>query len=318
MVWHSKIAPKKKEVTYPEFLVRATSTFGGRGDRGGAAGGQRKLGDSVHWRSRAHAAKFFWWGARRTSLADAMGRHVGVRRCLARFVSSVLGLTHSHGGEGNVPAAFGTVGWFQGEAACNFDWLFDVEITLHFIFLSPKRKFAHFTIQRGVSLEEVSLKGEKPEMEKSEVFRRRIVGEENRWSIPACLLSLTCPSDVDLELRLRMHGKRPVVENQVDHNKWSCVSEFSMGLNKCGETLDVIFVFLSPPQFNPIFFVLSQMTFLCFFAGLFAIYFPECQNWWSVFFWKNFCSCFLGKNVAGFRQRFHKNTVFARLGLGFE
>ncbi len=60
-------------------------------------------------RKRAEQAWRMRWGG---MLACAMSRAI---------VSSVLGLTHSHAGEGNVPAAFGTVGWFQGEAVCNFD-----------------------------------------------------------------------------------------------------------------------------------------------------------------------------------------------------
>ena len=78
-------------------------------------------------------------------------------------------------------------------------------------------------------------------MEKSEMPRRRIAGKRaveedahlsaKKERIECTDLSLACPLpeasqvDIDPELRLRMRGKRPAVDNQVDQSKRSCVNE---------------------------------------------------------------------------------------------
>ena len=80
---------------------------------------------------------------------------------------------------------------------------------------------------------------EESEMEKSEMPRRRIGGKrtvEEDAHVPAkkerieCTdLSLACPlpeaSQVDVDPELRLRGKRPAVDNQIDQSNRSCVNE---------------------------------------------------------------------------------------------
>ena len=104
MVWHFRSPEEGK--------ISRTQSFSSQGDERTwwswrsrwEAGGQRKQGDSsVHWRSRARSE--IPLTRKRAEQAWRM-RWRGMLACtVARAVASLLGLTHSHGGDGNVPAA---------------------------------------------------------------------------------------------------------------------------------------------------------------------------------------------------------------------